>query len=498
MLDAFISDDDLQGDDDTSDAENWTFDDVLSSDSVISFDETAIFDNRAELAAGGVFVEDASLLKIDGQEVADLQQDLDCLRSGQPRVTQIKNVWNNTIARGGQENLAGPSKGFCVTVLENAKPVERVSNGGHYEVSEWKSGDEFPAFRIVMQDGFGNRFSQTNSSQASLVGLNARPDDAYSTSVPTTLTSTIDKDSPDIFIPETVQEDVSSGSAVIAPGTRYAKPGSYQLSIGVAGFESSEVTIHVDVRGCRINEKSDPDEMVCRSCGRKEYNFHPEDLNGTCADCPENADCSTRFILPQADHWNPFPCSNHVKRCIQRRACNQGDDSALRELTKKQISCEFDEDFLSKYQSSQCVDGHEGVLCGACQNSTVRGTQLGCVECIPTPVAAIAFAGILTVQVILALLQIKETLSSDDRLEHLRDRSPNREHRTRRTLHPLGRYESVDGGLRTEDTRVSVVTNPEETDRSMADEIIKARWSFLATLKVRFPAAVRAPCENGA
>ena len=492
MLNAYVSDDDRQDDGDTSDAEDSIFEDTRPPDSVISFDDTVIFENKAELAAGGVFVEDASLLKIDDRDVADLQRELDCRVPGQSRSTQMKNVWNNTIARGGQENLAGPSKGFCVTVLENAMSVETISNGGHYEMSAWKSGDAFPAFRIVMQDGFGNKFSPTNSSQISVVRSTARPDEAYNTSVPATLMSKVDKDFPDAFIQETAQEDVSSGSAVIALGNRYAKPGDYQLSIEVKGFELSAVTILVEVRGCRINEKSDPDEMVCRSCGRKEYNFHPEDLNSICADCPENADCSTRFILPQADHWNPFPCSDHVKRCIQRKACNQGDTSALGDLTRKQMSCEFDEDYLLEYQSSQCADGHQGVLCGACENSTVRGTQSECVECIPTPAAAVALAGILTMQVILALLQINETLSSDNRNEHVGGRSPKQGRRTRRTLHPLGRYESVHGEQETEETPTSVATNLEETHRSMADEITKAKWSFLATLKVRFPTSDRA------
>ena len=452
------------------------------------FRNSVIERNTAERSGGGIYCEDITLLKIDDQPMKHFrQQTVKCPNTVNIPSVRTENVQNNTVRKSAtesyEENLASISSSFCVAVLKEDQSIETIPHGGVYRIPEWRSGEVFPVLQITMHDSLGNNFSQTKPPQP-LTGFQiSQPQGAYSSAASAVLRSKHDETFPHKFLANNVSADLSSGIAVIEPGNRYVKPGRYQLTLGVEGFPSSEVTIQIEVHRCTINEQSDVDAAVCTQCDSNQYNFDVDNDRSKCIRCPENGNCSTVFILPQAGYWNSFPCSHHMDRCVNEDACITVRESFLERLLENKTSCDFDDAIREEYQFSHCAEEYEGVLCGSCKNTTGRLGAFVCSACISKELASIGLIAMIVLQLGLALLQIKGTLDSDETSPDEDGLSLRVIASRRRSVHSVVDYESLEHGLEVD--RASVAASSAQTTASgKATEIRNTRWRFLQTLKV--------------
>ena len=452
------------------------------------FRKSVIERNTAERSGGGIYCEDITLLKIDDQPMKHFrQQNVECPNTVAIPSVEMENIRNNTVRKSAseshEENLSTISSSFCVTVLENDQPIASIRHGGVYRIEQWKSGEIFPVLRVTMHDSLGNNFSQTKPPQPLTGSQISEPQNAYGNVASAMLRSKRDASFPHSFLTNDVSADLSSGVAVIEPGHRYAKPGHYQLTLSVEGFPSSEVIIQIDVRRCTINEQADVDAAVCTQCDSNQYNFDAGNDRSKCIRCPEHGNCSTVFTLPQAGYWNSFPCSHHMDRCLNEDACTTVNESFLEGLLKTETSCAFDDATRAEYQSSHCAENYEDVLCGSCKNTSGRLGAFVCAACIPKELAAMGLIGMIILQLCLALLQIKETLDSDETNSDQDALSLRVIASSRRSVRSVAQYESLEHGLEVD--RASIAARSIQTTSSRrATDIRNARWRFLQTLKV--------------
>ena len=415
---------------------------------------------------------------------------LDCRGAERPSPRgQFRNsLSGNTIAGRYEENVASVSTGFCVTLFAKDQAIGTIAEGEKYVLRRWKSGDRFPTPRVVMYDQFGNSFSRTRSDRTSTRRNGDRPEAAYERDVNAVLSSKITEGYTDPFIQNRVYQSISTGSGSIVLGNPYARPGDYQMRLRVEGFEENAVTIEVQVRGCMINEESAQDDEFCKPCNSNQYNFRNDRWNDRCLPCPENADCATRFILPQAGYWNAFPCSPHMDRCINKEACEMTEVDAVENRLDEERPCEHSNDSLQQYQSSQCAEEYSGVLCGSCKETAGRLSAFSCATCIPRRIALIALVGIEAVQLLLALLPASEALGAGTR------RADSRSH-SWKTAGNAGRESDLQASLESSPdspesgTEILVTVDSAflGTFDSRSYEERAARQRFLGTLKVGDP-----------
>ena len=445
---------------------------------------TTILHNTATLSGAGVFTERPSFLRVDGKGVKPLKKTFNCqIMERPPRNAIEENFRNNTVARGYEENLASLPTGFCVSVFKGDRVVETVTEDRKYVLPHWRSGDDFPLLRVAMHDHLGNNFSRTRNEDFVKTTSAYEPEDAYDQPVNVILSSKTENGTTRPFLRNSVYEDISFGSGNISVGNPFVKPGRYQLTLLVEGFEQQSVTLEVEVRNCTINEESDRDDTFCRPCDSNQYSFHSADKGGNCLLCPENADCTTEFVLPRKGYWNAFPCSDQMERCVYEGACNFTGSDMLEELTQSEVPCVLSDDIVQQYQSSQCAEEYEGPLCGSCVDDAGRLGSFVCTPCMSESLAVVGQLGILVFQLILALLPIRETLNAES--DHLEDRMATLSfmRRARKAIRPPGKYASFGSGP---SSPVSTSAKPQRRRAtcSTARKVSRAKRRFLGTLKV--------------
>ena len=452
------------------------------------FSDTVIVHNTATLSGAGIFAEDPSLLSIEETPANTLEKAFDCQTMERPPSNAFgENFRNNIVARGYEENLASLPVGFCVSAFIGGRLAETISENSKYVLPRWRSGDGFPVLRVVMYDQFGNNFSRTRNEDFLERTPGNEPENAYHQPVHVILSSKTenakDESMDRRFLRNSIYEDVSSGSGNISVGNPYVKPEQYQLTLLVEGFEQRNVTVEVQVRDCTINEESGRGDTFCGPCDSNQYNFHSADTGGKCALCPENADCATAFIFPRMGYWNAFPCSNQMERCAYEEACNFTRPNMLEGVTDPETPCVFSDDVIELYQSSQCAAEYEGPLCGSCLDGAGRLGSFVCTPCMSELLAVVGQFGVLVLQLILALLPMRETLNIER--DHLQDRMTTLSfmRRTRRSIRSPGSYRSFRGGPISRSRR-SAGVQAGTSRNSTACKVSRAKRRFLGTLKV--------------
>ena len=222
----------------------------VSQPSWLDISRTAISGNTAELSGAGIFVEDPRDLSIEWKVQADsFEKRVDCNNAAKPGFGKTKRLHSNTVARGYEENLASISDAFCVSVVEDEKPVRVISAGQKYRLTNWRSGDAFPTLKIVMYDRFGNAYSMTKPPRLNEGMRVTQPAKAYDAKLMAILAAIENEDSPKRLVLNDVYSDVSSGEAEIRLGNLQPQPGNYTLMLHVDGYPSWNVTIEVEVVG---------------------------------------------------------------------------------------------------------------------------------------------------------------------------------------------------------------------------------------------------------
>ena len=216
---------------------------------------TTISNNTAEASGAGIFVEELEVLDISSEKdgvsteirASDFKKRVNCDNTSKPEFNEIHNLHDNTVARGYEENLASISDAFCVSIVEDEKPVAAISAGQKYHLTNWKSGDAFPTLKIVMYDRFGNAYSMTKPPRLNEGMRVTQPAKAYGAKRMAILEAVVNEDSPIGIVLDDVYSDVSSGEAEIRLGNLYPRPGNYTLMLYVDGYPSWNVTIEVEV-----------------------------------------------------------------------------------------------------------------------------------------------------------------------------------------------------------------------------------------------------------
>ena len=221
----------------------------------LEISRTTISNNTAEESGAGIFVEDPGVLGIRFEKTgvtteiraSDFKKKVDCGNTSKPEFDEIKNLHNNTVARGYEENLASISDAFCVSIAEDEKPIAVISAGQKYRLTNWRSGEAFPTLKIVMYDRFGNAYSMTKPPQLNEGMRVTQPAKAYGAKRMAILEAVENADSPNGFVLDDVYSDVSSGETEMRLGNLHPQPGNYTLMLHVDGYPSWNVTIEVEV-----------------------------------------------------------------------------------------------------------------------------------------------------------------------------------------------------------------------------------------------------------
>ena len=370
--------------------------------------------NYASIAGGAIFA----------REIRDAKRFMErCRRVGKEQV-EGRNVTtsyarnpvclvdgSNTVGEGGYgPDVATTASGFFATLIYDNGTRVTLEEGAEYDLGDWKSGDGFPTMQISLYDDYGQGPARRGSSSVDLphsdLGNVRLPD--YSAPVTAVLRSA------DGLLPNDIVADLASGETNLTIGSPMVKPGLYAATLSIPDLPSEGIRLKVRIRPCIINEVPREDDRGCIECDPGRYNFDPR--KGSCVTCPDDADCLGRYILPHSEHWNAFPCSHHVQKCISKEACLGRDSDALNTTSfeNRAAGCDLSEKEVRDYQSALCEEGYEGALCGSC---TSDHGKLGTVRCLACqhPVSAIATVIVafffLTV---FSLIQIGGTLNLAD------------------------------------------------------------------------------------
>ena len=318
---------------------------------------------------------------------------------------------SNTVGEGGYgPDVATTASGFFATLIYDNGTRVTLEEGAECDLGDWKSGDGFPTMQISLYDDYGQGPARRGSSSVDLphsdLGNVRLPD--YSAPVTAVLRSA------DGLLPNDIVADLASGETNLTIGSPMVKPGLYAATLSIPDLPSEGIRLKVRVRPCIINEVPREDDRGCIECDPGRYNFDPR--KGSCVTCPDDGDCLGRYILPHSEHWNAFPCSHHVQKCISKEACLGRDSDALNTTSfeNRAAGCDLSEKEVRDYQSALCEEGYEGALCGSC---TSDHGKLGTVRCLACqhPVSAIATVIVaLFFLTILSLIQIGGTLKLAD------------------------------------------------------------------------------------
>ena len=393
---------------------------------------------------------------------------------------------NTVVGEGGYgDDIGTASVGFCVTLFfEDGTHVD-IGEGDQYYLSDWKSGDRFPTVHIKTFDSLGRSPSVTRLQDFVSASLPFEAENDIP--VRAILTSTTNEAYPVRFFPNDLLSDLRSGVSNITLGSQFQVPNSYQLLVNVEGFEDRRVMIIVRVRECHINEvpESVGNGIQCRTCESSQYSFYPAAEDKTCNKCPDNANCSSNFIVPNPGYWNAFLCSKHVEQCLNEEACIHSDESKDESVADVPPTCNFTDEAIAYHQASQCADGYEGVICGSCTNTTGRLGIASCHQCVGKATAVLVIAMIMLVQLILAFFQIKGASNCDSPDPRSAKRSWLPTKRLRPSVIDLEQCESSSPNATIPAVSANENHGQERSDEITALEATKARWKFQELLKAR-------------
>lgn len=334
-----------------------------------------------------------------------------------PSVNFVDNVdcnrlRNNSVADGGYgAQVAFDATKFVVKRLEDGEIVH-YAPGRDLEIEDWKSGDAIPTMAIILLDELG----QGPASRRAKVDQ-ANDKDYFpqsNTKAEFNLAEYAENvniivEPLDQLLDSKLMFDVVNGTGNIAIGRPFQKPGNYSLAVWMANENQNNMTIHVTIRECIINEEPSLNRTVCRECDSNQYNVLSSEFR--CELCPENANCSSPFILPENGYWNAFPCSNQIQRCFSTKACKGMNwTEFLNYLGFKPVDCMFNASTLGWYERNLCQEGYSGPLCGSCTESSGRSGPYDCRRCFSDFVSVLMIFASIVILTWLVVCQIKGNL----------------------------------------------------------------------------------------
>ena len=342
-------------------------------------------ENSASVAGGAVFAKNTECMALFGLEYEDLtegrcDQDFITISSGKYFLLFSK-LKDNTVGEGGYgRHIATPALGYNVTLYYEDGTNITLKQGDEHDLGKWESGDDLPVIEVILYDHYRQTPARSGYRGAKIVpgGMKEVQLPDYSSYVRVVLAS------PDGLLPNDLVGNLIPGKDNITVGPPMVTPGHYTATLNVPDLNEERVTLSVEIRRCVINEVPREDNRSCIECKSGSYNFDPE--TGTCTVCPDNADCSGKYVLPKSGNWNAFPCSHHVQRCLREDACpvdrTKIEEEVLdNDVNNDEATCDLTEDEIEAYEDAECGKEYRGALCGSCKEGYAKIGQSRCRRC---------------------------------------------------------------------------------------------------------------------
>ena len=390
----------------------------LSSCGGLSFTE-----NHASVAGGAIFARNDYHMAFFGLEYENTKEgrpDQDFASAWFAKNPVYEAMKGNTVGEGGYgPRIATRAMGYHVTMRHENGTHISLEQGDEYDLGKWESGDDLPIIEVSMYDHYGQGPARRGSrdARAQLGELEDVHLSDYMSYARAVLVS------PDGLLPNDLVGNLTSGRDNITVGPPLVTPGQYTADLIVPDLNEEHVTLSVDIRTCVINEVPRDDNRGCIECKPGRYNFDPE--TSTCTVCPDNGDCSGKYALPKSGHWNAFPCSHHMQKCIFEEACHGLNTSELSRTVGVDAAegCDFSEEEIEQYQTDLCEDGYEGPLCGSCAEGHGKFGTFRCLVCGSAASAVLVVLAAFFILTMLTVLQIRGNLALANHPESRRNRS---------------------------------------------------------------------------
>jgi len=334
---------------------------------------TSFEGNYANHSGAVVLTTDSNMVLVDCEErrrnqsfVSD--RDMNLLEVLNPK--QMCASWRrNSVSSTAYGDVVGTYGQEIVLTIDPEDEVKLVgSTRNGYVLENVSSGRQLPIINVTILDGFGVGPAPTlpHSFEARL-------------------------SSPDGFFLGLYPTNISEGSGNFTSVAGFARPGNYTLEIKNDNPSLETLVVVVMVRGCEVGEEPTRDGLTCQDCDAFSYNFDASQVGG-CKECPNEATCEGRYIVPKNGHWHKSPCHDTVQECLAKEACTyQNREEALMNFTENSTDCNINRTTVDSYNDALCNEGYKGPLCGSCKKSFGLSVRYLCLKC------ASAFLSLLTI-----------------------------------------------------------------------------------------------------
>ena len=323
--------------------------------SVAAIANTTFQNNEARVAGGAIFANSPRLIRFSCSATVEEHPEFSSYQSAEwrnlRRLKKLRDIcitWRNNSAKAH-----GPSVGTCrLPVVEERedKIIAIPEKNMSFLIKGYVSGEELPIIKVQLLDELG----QVPLKYAH--GIEAK------------------MSAPKTFLTCTITKPILKGRASFSGIRGFVPPGNHSLSIELIGAAlEKNISIIVNVEDCSIGQVASSGGL-CADCSTTSYNVGNTD---TCNPCPENANCTSRVILPADGYWHITPCSVKIQRCLTAHACKfEKRSEKLQKLTKELTSCDFDPKFIKNYAETQCTKVFTVPLClRALQLSVLEGSR---------------------------------------------------------------------------------------------------------------------------
>ena len=333
-----------------------------------------------------------ALFELEYEDITEGRPDQDFTITSSAENPVYEAMKDNTVGEGGYgPHIATPALGYNVTLYYEDGTQITLEQGDEYDLGKWESGDDLPVIEVTLYDHYGQTPARRGSSDAKILpgGMEELQLPEYSSYARVVLAS------PDGLLPNDLVGNLIPGKDNITVGPPIVTPGHYTAALNVPDLNEERVTLSVNIRRCVINEVPRDDNRGCIECKPGSYNFDPE--TGSCTVCPDNGDCSGKYVLPKSGHWNAFPCSHHVQRCLREDACpvdrTKIEEEVLdNDVNNDEATCDLTEDEIEAYEDAECGKEYRGALCGSCKEGYAKIGQSRCRRCQHWTLIALAIA----------------------------------------------------------------------------------------------------------
>ena len=241
--------------------------------------------------------------------------------------------WEGNEADVYGNTLASYARRVKKVIRYEDRDFEEEVEGNRYFVRNHVSGTQIPSLYVEAVDALGQG-PASGAGNDTVLATMVSPEKLFSGSIGVRL-----------------DEGVGNFSGVAG----YREAGFYNVRVNFSEESIPSFTIVVEIRGCLIGEVVAANGTICQPCNGNNYNFFPDRADPGCQSCPENADCDTAVILPDAGYWHRTPCSNHIQECLTKEACDEKNrTNDLREHAAIVEKCQFSEPFILSYAEAQC------------------------------------------------------------------------------------------------------------------------------------------------